>query len=52
MAVRIPSAFAKKIRFCPDTEGELKIENNKLVIIPIKVSLPANCPVIGVILTD
>ena len=36
LAVRIPSAFAKEIGLCPDTEVELKLENNKLVIIPNK----------------
>ncbi len=36
LAVRIPSAFAKEIGLSPDTKVELKIENNKLVIIPDK----------------
>ncbi|SNR69030.1 AbrB/MazE/SpoVT family DNA-binding domain-containing protein [Desulfurobacterium atlanticum] len=36
LAVRIPSAFAKEIGLCPDTEVELKLEDNKLVIIPNK----------------
>ncbi len=34
LAVRIPSAFAKEIGLCPDMEVELKLEDNKLVIIP------------------
>ena len=34
LAVRIPSAFAKEIGLCPDTEVELRLEDNKLVIIP------------------
>jgi len=36
LAVRIPSAFAKEIGLCPDTEVELRLEDNKLVIIPNK----------------
>jgi len=34
LAVRIPSAFAKEIGLSPNMEVELKLENNKLVIIP------------------
>ena len=34
LAVRIPSAFAKEIGLYPDTEVELKLEDNRLVIIP------------------
>jgi antitoxin MazE len=36
LAVRIPSAFAKEIGLCPNTEVELRLENDKLVIIPNK----------------
>ena len=36
LAVRIPSAFAKEIGLCPDTEVELRLEDKKLVIIPSK----------------
>lgn len=36
LAVRIPSAFAKEIGLSPNMEVELKLENNKLVIIPNK----------------
>jgi antitoxin MazE len=34
LAVRIPSAFAKEIGLSPNTEVELKLEDNKLVIVP------------------
>jgi len=34
IAIRIPSVFAKEIGLCPDTEVELRLEDNKLVIIP------------------
>jgi len=34
LAVRIPSAFAKEIGLYPDTEVELKLEDNRLVIVP------------------
>jgi antitoxin MazE len=36
LAVRIPSVFAREIGLSPNTKVELKIENNKLVIIPDK----------------
>jgi len=36
LAVRIPSAFAKEMGLYPDTEVELRLEDNKLVIIPNK----------------
>ncbi len=36
LAVRIPSAFAKEMELRPDTEVELRLEDNKLVIIPNK----------------
>jgi antitoxin MazE len=36
LAIRIPSAFAKEIGLYPNTEVELKLENNRLVIIPNK----------------
>ena len=36
LAVRIPSVFAREIDLSPNTKVELKIENNKLVIIPDK----------------
>jgi len=36
LAIRIPSAFAKEIGLRPDSEVELKLENNKLVIVPNK----------------
>jgi len=36
LVVRIPSAFAKEIALRPDTEVELKLEDNKLMIIPTK----------------
>ncbi|GAB6075177.1 AbrB/MazE/SpoVT family DNA-binding domain-containing protein [Desulfurobacterium crinifex] len=36
LAVRIPSAFAKEIGLCPNAEVELRLENDKLVIIPNK----------------
>jgi len=34
LAVRIPSAFAKEIGLYPDTEVELKLEDDRLVIVP------------------
>ncbi len=36
LAIRIPSAFAKEIGLHPDSEVELKLENDKLVIVPNK----------------
>ena len=36
LAIRIPSVFAKEIGLRPDSEVELKLENDKLVIVPNK----------------
>ena len=36
LAVRIPSAFAKEVGLYPDAEVELRLEDNRLVIIPNK----------------
>ncbi len=34
LAVRIPAAFAKEIGLYPDTEVELKLEDDRLIIVP------------------
>lgn len=34
LAVRIPSAFARELELSPDTEVELRLDGDKLVIIP------------------